>query len=113
MVAWHEVPGMRKKKEPVPEGRCDYVFARWSTKIVWAFAKFGDGLVSGSYTIIPSLRDGSLLFYSIPGTSCQATLMSPSGTISRRPITVNLALKGFSPGSSGVLELRRASTAVW
>jgi hypothetical protein len=75
------------------------------TKIVLTFAKFGDGLVSGSYTIIPSLRDGSLLFYSIP-------LMSPSGTISRRPIIVNLALKGFSPGSSGVLELRRASTAV-
>jgi len=25
MVAWHEVPGIRKKKEPVPEGRCDYV----------------------------------------------------------------------------------------
>ena len=27
MVAWHEVPGMRKKKDPVLEGRCDYVFA--------------------------------------------------------------------------------------
>ena len=35
MVAWHEVPGIRKRKEPVPEGRCDYVFARQSTKIVW------------------------------------------------------------------------------
>src|SRR5690349_13060337 len=23
MVAWHEVPGIGKKKEPVPEGRCD------------------------------------------------------------------------------------------
>jgi len=22
-VAWHEVPGLVKKKEPVPEGRCD------------------------------------------------------------------------------------------
>jgi len=27
MVAWHEVPGMRRKKAPVPEGRCDYLFA--------------------------------------------------------------------------------------
>jgi hypothetical protein len=33
-------------------------------------------------------------FYDIPGTSCQATLMSPSGTISRRAITINLALIG-------------------
>jgi hypothetical protein len=47
MVAWHEVPGMVKKKEPVL-GRCDYVLARWSTKIVWAFAKCRDGLDSGS-----------------------------------------------------------------
>ena len=31
MVAWHEVPGIRKKKEPVPEGRCDCVFARQSS----------------------------------------------------------------------------------
>jgi hypothetical protein len=27
MVAWHEVPGMRRKNAPVPEGRCDYLFA--------------------------------------------------------------------------------------
>ena len=56
MVAWHEVPGMRKKKEPVPEGRCDYVFARWSAKIVLACAKFRDGVDGGSYSIILSLR---------------------------------------------------------
>jgi hypothetical protein len=62
MVAWHEVPGMRKKNELVPEGRCDYLFARWSTKIVLACAKFRDGVDSCSYTIILSLRDGSLLF---------------------------------------------------
>ena len=54
MVAWHEVPGMVKKKEPVLERRCDYVFAGWSTKIVWVFAKCRDGLDSGSYTIILS-----------------------------------------------------------
>ena len=52
------------------------------------FAKFRDGLDSGSYEIILSLRDGSPSFYFIPGTSCQATLMSPSATISRRAITV-------------------------
>jgi hypothetical protein len=23
IVAWHEVPGKGKKKEPVPEGQCD------------------------------------------------------------------------------------------
>ena len=57
MVAWHGVPGMRKKKEPVPEGRCDYVFARWSIKIVSACAKFRDGVDSRSYIIILSLRD--------------------------------------------------------
>jgi hypothetical protein len=62
MVAWHGVPGMRKKKEPVPEGRCDYVFVRSSTKIVSACTKFRGGVESGSYTIILSLRDGSLLF---------------------------------------------------
>jgi hypothetical protein len=28
MVAWHEVPGIRKRREPVPKGRCDHVFAR-------------------------------------------------------------------------------------
>jgi hypothetical protein len=65
---------MRKKKEPVPEGRCDHVFARWSTKIVWAFAKFGDGLDSGSYTIILSLREGSLLF--TPLQALRARLLS-------------------------------------
>ena len=57
MVAWHEVPGIRKKKEPVPKGRCDQVFARWSTKMVLACAKLRDGVESGSYTIILSLRD--------------------------------------------------------
>ena len=35
MVAWHEVPGIRKKKEPVPEGRCDYVFARSLQRSCW------------------------------------------------------------------------------
>jgi hypothetical protein len=75
MVAWHEVPGMRKKKEPVPDkGRCDYVFARWSTKIVWAFAKFRDGLDRGSDSIILSLRDGSLLF--TPFQALRARLLS-------------------------------------
>jgi hypothetical protein len=74
MVAWHEVPGMCKKKEPVPEGRCDYVFARWSTKTVWAFAKFRDGHDRGSYTIILSLRDGSLLF--TPFQALRARLLS-------------------------------------
>jgi len=62
MVAWHEVPGMRKKKEPVLEARCDYLFARWSTEIVLVFAKLRDGRDRGSYTIILSLRDGTLLF---------------------------------------------------
>jgi hypothetical protein len=62
MAAWHEVTGMRKRKQPVPEGRCDYGFARWSTKIVWACDRFRDGVDSGSYTIILSLRDGSVLF---------------------------------------------------
>jgi hypothetical protein len=62
MVARHEVPGIRKRKEPVPEGRCDYVFARWSTKIMLACAKSRDGVDSGSYPIILSLRDGSLPF---------------------------------------------------
>ena len=74
MVAWHEVPGMRRKKEPVPEGRCDYVFAGWSTKIVLACAKFHDGVESGSYTIILSLRDGSLLFTPFP--ALRARLLS-------------------------------------
>jgi hypothetical protein len=73
MVAWHEVPGIRKKKEPVPEGRCEYVFARYSTKIVLACAKFRDGVDSGFYTIILSLRDGSLLlrhsWHFVPGYS--------------------------------------------
>ena len=50
-----------------------YVFARWSTKIVWAFAKFRDGRDSGSNTIILSLRDGSLLLlhsrHFVPGYS--------------------------------------------
>jgi hypothetical protein len=71
MVAWHEVPGIGKRKEPVPKGRCDYVFARWSTKIVLACAKFRDGVDSGSYTksSCPSGTDRSFL------------LMSPSGTI--------------------------------
>jgi hypothetical protein len=31
-------------------------------------------------------------FYAIPGTSCQATLMSPSGTIVRPAITIKVAL---------------------
>jgi hypothetical protein len=53
---------MRKKKETVPEGRCDYVFARLSTKIVSACAQCRDGVDSGSHAIILSLRDGSLLF---------------------------------------------------
>ena len=88
MVAWHEVPGIRKKKEPVPEGRCDYLFARYSTNIVFACARFRDGVVGAFYTIILSLRDGSPLFCAIPGTSCLATLMRPSGTIGRRAITV-------------------------
>jgi hypothetical protein len=74
MVAWHGVPGMRKKKEPVPEGRCDYVFARWSTKIVSVCAKFRDGVDSGSYSIILSLRDGSLLF--TPFQALRARLLS-------------------------------------
>jgi hypothetical protein len=74
MVAWHEVPGMRKKREPVPEGRCDSVFARWSTKIVLACAKFRDGVDSGSYRIILSLRDGSLLF--TPFQALRARLLS-------------------------------------
>jgi hypothetical protein len=74
MVAWHGVPGMRKKKEPVPEGRCDSVFARWSTKIVSACAKFRDGVDSGSYIIILSLRDGSLLF--TPFLALRARLLS-------------------------------------
>ena len=60
MVARHEVPGIRKKKEPVPEGRCDQVFARQSTKL--ACAQLRDGAESRSDTIILSLQDGSLLF---------------------------------------------------
>jgi hypothetical protein len=36
-------------------------------------------------------------FYAIPGTSCQATLMSPSGTTSRRAITIKLALMERRP----------------
>jgi hypothetical protein len=75
MVAWHEVPGMRKKRSPSwREGRCDCVFACGSTKVVWAFAKFRDGLDSGSYTIILSLRDGSLLF--TPFQALRARLLS-------------------------------------
>ena len=74
MVAWHEVPGMREKKEPVPEGRCDYVFARCSTKIVLACTEFHDEVDSGSYTIILSLRDGSLLF--TPLQALRARLLS-------------------------------------
>jgi len=35
-------------------------------------------------------------FNGIPGTSCLATLMRPSGTISRRPITKKSALMGAS-----------------
>ena len=74
MVAWHEVPGIGKRKEPVPEGRCDYVFARESTKIVWACARFRDGVDSGSYPIIPSLRDGSPIF--TPFQALRASLLS-------------------------------------
>jgi hypothetical protein len=74
MVAWHEVPGMRKKKEPAPEGRCDYVFARWSTKVVLALTKFRDGVDTGPYSIILSLRDGSLLF--TPFQALRAWLLS-------------------------------------
>ena len=54
-VARHEVPGIRKRKEPVPEGRCDYVLARYSTKIALVCAKFRDGVDRGSYPIILSL----------------------------------------------------------
>jgi hypothetical protein len=57
-----------------------------------------DGVDSGSYPIIQSLRDGSLLFYGIPGTSYLATLMRPSGTISRRAITIEFALMGSRAG---------------
>jgi len=74
MVAWHEVPGVRKKKEPVPEGRCDYLFACQSTSIVLACTKFRVGVDSGSYTIILSLRDGSLLF--TPFQALRAWLLS-------------------------------------
>jgi len=73
MVAWHEVPGIQKK-EAVPEGRCDYVFARWSTKIVWACARFRDGVDSDSYPIILSLRDGSRLL--TPFQALRAWLLS-------------------------------------
>jgi hypothetical protein len=62
---------MRQKKERVPEGRCDYVFVRWSTKIV---SECRDGVESGSYTIILSLRDGSLL--STPFQALRARLLS-------------------------------------
>ena len=73
-VAWHEGPGMRKRKEPVPEGRCDCVLACWSTKILLACATFHDGVHSGSYPIILSLRDGSLLF--TPFLALRARLLS-------------------------------------
>jgi hypothetical protein len=59
MVARHEVPGIRKRREPVPPGRIAF-------------------------------------FYASPGTSYLATLMSPSGTISRRAITIKLALMAIA-----------------
>jgi hypothetical protein len=73
MVAWHEVLGIRKRKEPVPEGRCDYVFARSSTKIVWASARFRDGVdPAPTRSACPSGTDRFFLRHSrhfVPGYS--------------------------------------------
>ena len=73
MVAWHEVPGMRKKKEPVPEGRCDYVFAGWSAKIALACAQFRDeSTAAPTRSSCPSGTDRFFLRHSwhfVPGYS--------------------------------------------
>jgi len=74
MVAWHEVPGMRKKKEPVPEGRCDYVFARWSRKIVLACAKFGrKSTAAPAHSSCPS---GTNRIFFTPFLALRARLLS-------------------------------------
>jgi len=73
MVAWHEVPGISKKKEPVPEGRCDYVFAHSLQRSCWQVLN-SVMESTGPYAIILSLRDGSLLF--TPFQALRARLLS-------------------------------------
>ena len=79
------MPGIRKKKELVPEGRCDYLRA--------------------SIILSPPGRIAS--FHAIPGTSCQATLTSPSGTIGRRATTIKL---GLSDGTPPAKRTRRSAS---
>jgi hypothetical protein len=80
MVAWHKVPGMRKKKEPVPEGRCDYVFARWFTKIVLALAKFRDGVEKGLLHNHPVPPGRIASFTPFQALRARLPSCSPSGT---------------------------------
>jgi hypothetical protein len=63
IVAWHEVPGMSKKREPVPEGQCDclpLVYQHMSTRVqTQSSCPYGTGRFCSR----------------IPGTSCQATII--------------------------------------
>jgi hypothetical protein len=62
---------------------------------VLACAQFRDGVESRSYTIILSLRDGSLLLTPFQALRAWlATLRSPSGTIIRQAMTIKLARMG-------------------
>jgi hypothetical protein len=74
-VAWHEVPGMLRKKRPVPQGRYDLLPAGRLTNIGLAMRYYlsSDGSRAYAENIL-SFRDGSVFPIS-PGTSCQATFI--------------------------------------
>ena len=56
---------MRKKKEPVLEGRCDYVFARWFTKILLALlSSVMDSTAASTQSSCPSRTDRFFLRHS-------------------------------------------------
>jgi hypothetical protein len=76
MVAWHEVPGIRKKEKPVPEGRCDYVFARSLQRSCWhVLSSVMESTAAPTQSSCPSGTDRFFLRHSrhfVPGYSHQS-----------------------------------------
>jgi hypothetical protein len=70
-VAWHEVPGWRKKNRSVPEGQDDCIGAAVDSIAELSTCQRDLCRLQPEYTITPSLRDGLLsLTYSrhfVPG----------------------------------------------
>src|SRR5215468_2418159 len=65
----------RKKKRSVPEGQDDCVGAAFDSITELSTCQHHLCRLARANMIVPSLRDGLLFLYLIPGTSCLATIV--------------------------------------